>query len=249
MSKEGLESIHKLQPKDIPVDKSEDLALEPLINAIRIEHSNNITKHKAEEMKALEAGQKKVQFLMNLRNVLIKGGKEDGTFEMNDELKKVLEETQKPGNEELLEVMRSIGVLSNTATYDKGSFAELFKKLEDNKDLKAKVEALGIKAGDKPKDEQLNKLVELANSEGDLKKMLNELNITGSKKKYSKVEKDNAIDSIRTYIDQYNQLTEMTFQKLTRYEADLDKAYTALMTCLKTIKEVKQRMTSGMAPR
>lgn len=82
---------------------------------------------------------------------------------------------------------------------------------------------------------------------GDVRKLLHDNKILQlSKDEFTKAEKDELIDAIRSAIEQKQMFNDMAFQTMTRLESEMDQTYQYLLSATKTIHEALIRNARGI---
>jgi hypothetical protein len=205
-----------------------DPSIQALLKCIMFESTENLRLQKLAEIRKLTGAQSEIQFLSNLRRVFMFGSNDDGTFTVNDDLKKVLKKVSNPGSEDLLQLLSDMG-LNFTATYTKDNFQGLFSDIEaldaeKSQPFLDQLEAIGITKGQIPTDEQLAALIEtISKPENlELRKLVVDRDILTTKSSFTKAERENFVESIRLAIEQKNVIIEMNFQTVTRLQTEID---------------------------
>jgi hypothetical protein len=225
-------------------DKPKDLSIEALLRLIMFESTENLRLQKINELKKLSTSQSEIGFLSNLRRIFMLGGNEDGTFTVNEELKKLLEKVSNPGSENLMQLLEDLG-LSFDATYSDESFNKVFAGIEgmtpaEGQALREKLTGIGIEKGKVPTPAQLKELVKLAAQSENLKlrKLLTDNNILTTKSKFTKPERENFIESIRLATDQKNTLNEMTIQTISQHQTQIDQRQQYVIMAAKIYNDI-----------
>lgn len=82
---------------------------------------------------------------------------------------------------------------------------------------------------------------------GDIRKLLHENGILVlAKEEFTKPEKDELIDAIRSVVEQKQMFNDMAFQTMTRLESEMDQTYQYLLSSTKTIHEAIIRHARGI---
>lgn len=82
---------------------------------------------------------------------------------------------------------------------------------------------------------------------GDVRKLLYDNNILVlAKEEFTKAEKDELIDAIRSVVEQKQMFNDMAFQTMTRLESEMDQTYQYLLSSTKTIHEALIRNARGI---
>lgn len=236
---EGSRGIEGLGGKD-----PKDLSIEALLRLILFESTEYLRLKKIEDLKKLSTSQSEIGFLNNLRRVFMLGAKDDGSFEVTDELKKLLEKVSSPGSENLMQLLEDIG-LTFDATYSDDSFNKLFAGIEamnpeEAKILKEKLTAIGIEKGKKPTPAQLTELVTVVTKPENLKlrKLLTDNKILATKSKFTKPERENFIESIRLITEQKNTINEMTIQTISQHQTQIDQRQQYVIMAAKIYNDI-----------
>lgn len=237
---QGSKGINGLGGKD-----PKDLSIEALLRLILFESTEYLRLKKIEDLKKLSTSQSEIGFLNNLRRIFMLGADEkDGSFTVNDELKKLLEKVSSPGSENLMQLLEDIG-LTFDATYSDESFNKLFDGIEAMKPEEAqafreKLAAIGIERGKKPTPAQLKELVTLVSKPENLKlrKLLTDNKILGIKSKFTKAERENFIESIRLVTDQKNTINEMTIQTISQHQTQIDQRQQYVIMAAKIYNDI-----------
>lgn len=241
--------IEKAAPA-VEAKKTEHRSIERLLKAIMFESTENLRLQKLAELKKLSNSQNEIAFLSNLKRIFMVGAKEDGSFEVNEELEKLLKRMSNPGNESLMQLLVDLGLDFN-AVYNEANFTTLFNNIEslntEDRDLLInKLFSLGIEKGKIPTEEQLKALVEAVSQSDNLalRKQLTESNILSTKKSFSKPERENFVESIRLAIEQKSTLNEMVIQTATRLQTEIDQRQQYVIMALKIYNDAKKSIGS-----
>lgn len=216
-------------------------SVEHLINLIRMKRTIQLRQQKNEELKKLTTGQSEVSFANNLRRILTLGVQPDGSFEMTEELEKMLAKALESEDDALIDLMHGIGMRFDIA-FDQDNFDTLLIALEEDSDsatMKAKLDEIGVSKGNKPNAEQMQSLKDLINDmdNADARHLFKDSKLLQSKKNYSKAERENIVESIRLFVDQKHSLNDMSIQTLIRLESEMDQTYQYLMSINKTFSD------------
>jgi hypothetical protein len=224
---------------DIDLDPFKDKSLIQLINIVRLERTNSLTKQKKDELKKLTSGQSTVSFANNLRRIFALGADPaTGEFKMTDELRKQLDKAMNSDDNQLLDLLQGVGLRFEVNPPYNNIGALLDSLSDDQAALKAKITGLGIGKGNLT-DAQLKGLNDLINNEehADVRNLFKDNKMLKSKDVYSKAERESAIESIRLFVDQQHSLNDMSIQSLIRLESEMDQTYQYLMTIVKTLSD------------
>lgn len=233
-----------------PIDPNDpqNLSMDALFRLIMFESTEQLRLQKINELKKLSSSQNEIGFLNNLRRVFMLGTNEDGTFTVNDELKKLLDKVSNPGSESLMQLLDELG-LNFSAIYSKESFQALFSgisALEDSElrqTLSDQLESLGIKNNQEPTKEQLEQLVQFVSQPENLalRKHLTDNGILTTKTQFSKPERENFIESIRLFVDQKSTINEMSSQTVIRLQSEIDKMQMYVIELVKSDRDLKRK--------
>lgn len=230
-----------------PTKNTSNESMWQLINMIRLARTQQLRDQRKSELKKLTDGQAQVNFANNLRRILTLGAGANGDFSMTDELDKQLNKAYSADNHDLFDLLHGIGMRFDI-DFDQDSFSNLLDSLEDNPNLKAQLEEIGITADAPPTEEQMKKLTALMNDEDnvDLRHRFKDNGMIKSRQNYSKAEKDNMIESIRLFVDQKHSLNDMSIQTLIRLESEMDQTYQYLMSVNKTFNDTVRSITRNI---
>ncbi len=227
------------KPEILEVDVSKQ-SVEHLINLIRMKRTNELRQQKKDELNKLTKGQSEVSFANNLRRVLTLGSKTDGSFEMNEELEKMIAKALEAEDDSLTDLLYGIGIRFDV-NFDQENFDTLLEALEEeeNAPMKDKLSGIGITKGMTLSEEQIQKLKDLVNEDGnsDIRNLFKDSQLLKSQKSFSKAEKENIVESIRLFVDQKHSLNDMSIQTLIRLESEMDQTYQYLMSIIKNFSD------------
>lgn len=235
------------------VDGPENRTIEQLLRLIMFESTEHFRIQKLNELKKLATSQSEIGFLNNLRRVFMLGANEDGSFDVNDELKKLLDKVSNPGSEGLMQLLNDLGLTFN-ASYSSESFQNLFAgidALEDpelSQSLLDQLSALGIDKDQEPTAAQLEELVKFVSQPENLqlRQHLTGNSILSTKEKFTKAERENFIESIRLTVEQKSTINEMTSQTIIRLQSEIDKMQTLVVQLLKDYEGIKKKINNNI---
>lgn len=244
-----LSSLSTSKVKETGDKEPKDQSLETLLRLIMFESTENLRLQKIADLRRLATSQSEIAFLNNLRRIFMLGANDDGSFTVKDDLKNLLDKVSSPGSENLMNVLEEIG-LTFDATYSEESFNKLYAGIDamdpaEAKTLKDQLSAIGIEKGKKPTPDQLKKLVNLAGKPENLKlrKLLTDNKILTIKSKFTKVERENFIESIRLVTEQKNTLNDMTIQTISQYQTQIDQRQQYVMMAAKIYNDIIKSIT------
>lgn len=247
---DNVNTIEKAAPTSA-TKKTENRTIDRLLRIIMFESTENLRLQKIAQLKKLSTAQNEIAFLNNLRRVLMLGANGDGTFDVNEEMQKLLNKMSNPGSEDLMQLLIDLGLNFN-AVYTEGNFKRLFEGIENLTDknerdnLLTHLASLGIEKGKAPTQEQLKALVDFVNKAENLplRKHLTDNNILATKKSFSKPERENFIESIRLAVEQKSTLNEMVIQTATRLQTEIDQRQQYVIMALKIYNDAKKNINA-----
>lgn len=220
-----------------------------LFEELMFESTESLRKKKLEALRELATSQQEISFLNNLRSILMIGANSDGTFDVNDQLKALLDKASKPGSESLLAILDELG-LKFTAKHTPESFKNLFSNINDlpadqKQKMLDKLSAIGIHAyPPPPTQEQLDELVKLATlgENKELRKLLTDNKILGPKEKLTKAERESLIESIHINVNQKQSIHGTKSQMALHMETLINQMQERVPDLQKTVKRIIDKM-------
>jgi hypothetical protein len=224
---------------------SKELGWRELFRIMMYESTSKLKKQKLALLKELASSQSEISFLNNLRSILMIGANTDGTFDVNDQLKALLEKVSNPGSESLMGMLDELG-FKFTAKHSEDSFKNLFDSLdklpqEEGQAIFDKLSEIGItKYPPPPTQEQLDALVKLAAKEDNMKlrKLLTDHKILGTKDKFTKGERESLIESIHVNVNQKQTIHGTNSQKALHMETLINQMQERVPDIQKTLKRI-----------
>lgn len=245
--------VHNTDPAE-----SKQLGWRELFNLLMFESTEHLREKKLKELQELATSQSEISFLSNLRSILMIGANpNDGTFEINDQLKALLNKVSNSGSESLMAILDELG-LKFTANYSAESFSQLFSNIEalpseERRQLLDKLNSIGIhkNQNSSPSQEQLEELVKLATLGENMKlrKFLMDNGIMSTKDKFTKAERESLIESIHVNITQKQGIHGTKSQMVLHMETLIHQMQERVPDLQKTIKRVIDKMLDAIRSR
>lgn len=231
-----------------PID-SKQPGWRELFNVLMFESTENLRRKKLDALKELATSQSEISFLNNLRSILMIGANDDGTFDVNEKLQALLDKVSNPGSESLMGILDELGI-KFVAKYTDDSFNKLFSAIDDLPDdqrqaLVDKLSALGItKYPPPPTQEQLEALVKLVSDDENiqLRKLLTDNKILGTKEKFTKAERESIIESIHINVNQKQSIHGTKSQMVLHMETLINQMQERVPDLQKTVKRIIDKM-------
>ncbi len=223
-----------------------------LFTWLMFESTENLRLQKLNELQELASSQAEIAFLSNLRSIFMISAKDDGSFEITDELRKLLSKVSNPGSESLMKLLEEIG-LKFTATYTADSFKKMFDEIDALPEdqltiMKDKLTAIGIDRNSVPTQQQLDELVKLVTNPENLaiRKLLTDNNILSVKQKFTKAERENFIESIRLTVKQMEAMYETKSQSVLHLQSLINQMQEHVLQLVKDYKRIFDKILHNL---
>lgn len=226
-----------------------------LMNKLMFISTLDLKKEESKELRGLATSQSEISFLSSLRSVLMNGANpNDGTFEVNDQLKTLLKKVANPESQSLMAMLDDLG-LKFRAQYSAESFNHLFSDIEalpssERQPILDQLETIGIYQNQNPSPtkEQLEELVKLASigENIELRRILTKNDILNTQDKFTKPERESLIESIHVTITQKQGIHNMNSQMVLHKQTLINQMQERVPDLHKTKKRVVDKMLDGM---
>lgn len=235
-----------------------DLGWRELFNLLMFESTDELVQKKLKELKALAASQAEISFLNNLRSVLMIGANADGTFEMNDKLKALLNKVANPGSETLMGLLDELGI-KFSAEFKGDSLETFFSGIDalpadERQELMDKLSAIGIErhadgGGEQVfTPDQLEELIKLATQEENtrLRKLLVDSGAMKTQTTFTKAERESLVESIHMHVNQKQSIHGTKSQMVLHMETLINQMQERVPDLQKTLKRIIDKLLDNL---
>lgn len=206
------------------------------------DHPNKSMSAKLESLGIVDGSQPTKRQLANFREVI-----ED------KEAKNTSREYRKAQHDTFIQLIKESGILFKAQPYNNQNLQNLFNELagQPQHPLNAKLGEIGIVAGKKPTDAQLNALVEIANGDESpenrkMRQLLRDHGIIGLPENFTKQQTDGILSRIKRDIKEKEIFNNVETRKIQEFDSLMHKLYQTLMSNAKVLNEIKKKMASNI---
>jgi len=232
--------------------------LVPGIVAVHTKYVESIEEKKKETTEKLNHGQNSVGVINKLADIINNGKADDGSFHVNNELKKVLDDIifAAPENRNVdpdqRAVLKDVGFLE--MKYDKDVFNRLIDACNGAPDVflpQEKIDALNLVRDVKPSEEQMDLLMGFAceKENQELRALLQDGEAFFYKQDYTKVQIDRISKKIKVVLKKTETNNSVESQKLTKLDSESSQMYQMLNSILKKLDDIMMKIASKIGGR